>query len=73
MPDITLTLTATQAARVTDAFGRYWNLSDANGVARSATAAEVKAFLVRQLKAMVLQQEQRKAESTIVVADLVVS
>ena len=65
MPAITLTLDATQIDRVVEAFGSYWNLRDTQGQPRNATPAEVKAYLVRQVKAVVIQQERRKAENAI--------
>lgn len=65
MPSFTLTVNAAIAARIDKAFGRYWNLKDAQGAPRDATAAEVKTYLVRQLKAVVIQQEQRTAEAAL--------
>ena len=65
MPDFTLTLTAPQAQRVAVAFGRYWQLKDAQGAPRNATAAEVKVFLVRQLRGVVREQERGVAEAAL--------
>ena len=65
MPSFTLTVDAAIAARIAAAFGRYWNLKDANGAPRDATAAEVKTYLVRQLKAVVIQQERAVAEAAL--------
>ena len=62
MPDITLTLTVAQAQRVAVAFGKYWNLLDGGGLPREATLLEVKTYLIRQLRAVVVQQERRAAE-----------
>lgn len=64
MPTISLTVTAEQGQRVLGAFGRYWNL------ARPATVIEVREFLIRQLKAVVLQQERGLEEAKIQMADL---
>ena len=74
MPDFTLSLTAQQAQRVSKAFGRYWNLKDASGNPRDATAAEVKTYLVRQLKGVVTNAERAEAEAAISApAELVVT
>lgn len=63
MPDFTLSLTTAEANRAAKAFGRYWGLKDADGRPRDATAAEVKEYLVRQLRGVVRQQERAKAEA----------
>lgn len=68
MATITITVTAAQAARVTSALGKHSSLKDADGAPRDATAAEVKEWLVRQMRALVLQQERRVAEATVTVA-----
>ena len=74
MPDFTLSLTATQAQRVAVAFGRYWQLKDAQGQARDATAAEVKTYLIRQFKGVVTNAERAEAEAAISApAELVVT
>lgn len=65
MPTISLTLDSTQAARVTRAMGKYQNLKDAEGSARDATQAEIKAWIVRQLRGVVVQQERREAEAAL--------
>ena len=65
MPDFTVTLTAAQAQRVATAFGRYWNLG------RPATAAEVKQYLIRQMRGIVITQERATQESVITVPDFV--
>jgi len=65
MPSFTLTVDAAIAARIAAAFGRYWNLKAASGAPRDATAAEVKSYLVRQLKAVVIQQERAVAEAAL--------
>ena len=74
MPDFTLTLTAAQAQRVAVAFGRYGKFTDAQGAPRNATAAEIKEYLVRQLKGVVRQQERGVAEAALAEpAELVVT
>ena len=65
MPSLTVTLTTAQAQRVATAFGRYWNLG------RDATAAEVKEYLIRQLKGVVAQQERGAQEAAIIVPALI--
>ena len=65
MPDITLSLTPAVAARVGIAFGGYWHLKNPDGMPRAATAAEIKEYLIRQLRAVVIQQERRTAESAL--------
>jgi hypothetical protein len=60
MATISITTDAENTARVLAAFGTYWNLG------RDATGAEVKEYLVRQLKAVVRQQERRADENAIV-------
>ena len=75
MPDITLTLTVPQVQRVAVALGKYWNLMDAQAPPqpRDATLAEVKAYLIRQLRGLVIQQERRVAEGALPVPpDLVI-
>ena len=74
MPSFTLTVDVTQAQRIATAFGRYWQLKDAQGAPRDATAAEIKTFLVRQLKGVVVQQERNAAQAAIAEpADLTVT
>ena len=57
MPDVTLTLSAQQAQRVQAAFATADN--------PTPDVAEVKTWLVRQLRARVLQHERREQESAI--------
>lgn len=57
MPDITISLTAQQATRLQAAF-----VTPENPL---PTIADAKLFLVRHLKAKVLQSERRAAESAI--------
>ena len=74
MPDIILSLTVPQAQRVTSALGKYSNLVDGVGLPREATLLEVKTYLTRQLRGIVVQQERRAAESALPApADLIVT
>ena len=74
MPIITLTVDASTAARIAEAFGSYWNLQNTQGGSRNATLLEVKEYLVRHLKAVITQQERRKAENAITpVVEIVVT
>lgn len=66
MPTISITVDAATATRVQHAFGRYWNKTNEDGSPRDATNAEVKEYLVRQLKGVVRQQEQREAEAALI-------
>lgn len=65
MPSFTLTVATAQAARIAVAFGTYWHLTNPDGTARNATAAEVKEYLIRQLSAVVRQQERHQAEQAV--------
>jgi len=70
MPSTTITYSASEASRMGAAFGRHWNLKDANGSARSATEAEIRAWLIRSLVGMVLKQERAAAEAAITIAPI---
>ena len=59
MAQITIEVTNEQGQRAQAAFGAYWNLG------RDATVAEIKQYLIRQLKAVVVQQERRAAEAAV--------
>lgn len=61
MPSFELTVSSAQATRIAAAFGRYWTLG------RPATSAEVKEYLVRQLRGVVRQQERGQAEAALAV------
>lgn len=61
MPDMTITTSAGDAARVAAAVGRKLGLVTAQGAPRSATAAEVKVHVVEFLKATVQDQERLAA------------
>ena len=53
MPDLTVTLTAGQATRISHAVGVVRSLKDGNGDARDATLAEVKTEVIGYLKGFV--------------------
>lgn len=58
MPTISITTDAANAQRLATAFGKYWALG------RDATQAEIRAYLVRQLVAVVRNAERRDALTT---------
>ena len=66
MPSLTITTTAQQAQRLATAFGEYFTLKDAQGVVRPATEAEIKAWIILQLRALVIRQERKAQEDLIV-------
>ncbi len=59
MAILTITTTAAQDTRVTEALG--WHL----GLGRAATLPEVKAFLGNQIKDIVRQYERKNAVATV--------
>ena len=63
MATLTITTTADQAQRIATAFGAELNLEtiDNPPSPRDATEAEVKAYVVRFIKDIVLNQEHRAA------------
>lgn len=61
MPDFIITYTAPQGARISAAFGKLRGYKDAAGVARPATAAEVRAELVNYMQSVVKEVEGRDA------------
>lgn len=63
MPTTTLTYTAAQGQRMAAAFGKYL------GLGRNATEAEIKAWLIRQVRTIVLSQERAAAEAQVTLAD----
>jgi hypothetical protein len=63
MPSMTLTVDAAQAARLTAAFGRYWHLTNPDGTPRDATLAEVRDYLVRQLRGVVREMDRANARA----------
>jgi len=73
MPDITISTTAAQTIRIAAAFGQYWRLTNPDGTPRDATAAEVKEYLVRQLKGVVRNYERALGEAAVTVENLLVT
>jgi len=61
MPTLTITTTQSQADRIAAALGDELGTVDQNNAPRSATAAEVKAEVIRWLRDRVLHQEQSVA------------
>lgn len=61
MATLTITTTAPQDARIVVAFGNRLQTRDASNVRRNATAAEIKADLIRYLTEVVLQDERNIA------------
>lgn len=55
MPTLTITTTGPQAARIAAAYGAVL------GLGRNATEPEVKAEVIRHLRAVVISQEQQTA------------
>ena len=66
MATLTITTTAPQDARLVVAYGRKLNLKDSATppAPRNATAAEVKAEIIRMIKQDVLETEQAAARAT---------
>jgi hypothetical protein len=58
---LTITTTAAQDQRIIAAFGRYLGLTDAQGVPRNATAAEVKAAMIAHIRTTVHTYETQRA------------
>ena len=69
MPTTTITYTTSEGTRMAVAFGKYWQLKDANGNARNATEPEIKAYLIRQAKAVVFSVERGTAEANVTPPD----
>jgi len=70
MPDIIITVTASQAARVASAFGSAYTLHNPDSTPRAATAEEVRKFLLAYLKSIVEGQEREQAIQAITVMPL---
>ena len=60
MPSITITYPAGDGARFASALGKAHKLVDAEGVARSATAAECKAFLIARAWQLIVDIEGKE-------------
>lgn len=65
MATLTITTTAAQSQRIATALGMERNLVDVNGVARDATAAEVKDFLIDALRRLVQGYEYKVAHTQV--------
>lgn len=65
MPTLSIDMTAQQATRVAAALGKDRGLTDANGAPRSATAAEVRAWVIDVLKRLVHGTELRAAQEAV--------
>lgn len=61
MATTTITTTAAQDSRLVVAFGSRLQTRDANNVRRNATAAEIKADLIRYMTQVVLEEERAAA------------
>lgn len=70
MAQIIIDLPPNQALRVAVAFGRYFGLADENGAPRNATSDEIKQFIVRQIRGVVIQQERRVEEAKIIIPSI---
>lgn len=64
MATMTITTTAPEDARLAAAFGTYLNLG------RNATAAEIKAAIVRWATSIVHQQELQVQQAAIAITDI---
>ena len=62
MPDLIISLTASQASRVASAFGKFL------GLPGDATVADVKTHLIKQMREVVRQQEKAVQEAAIIIA-----
>lgn len=69
MPTTTITYTNAEGQRMAVAFGKYWHLKDANGNPRNATEPEIKAYLIRQAKGVVISVERGTAEANVTPPD----
>ena len=74
MPELTITVTAPQAARIVDAFGKQLNTQDVtdpqNPVPRNATTEEVRQQIIQFIKGIVFAQERQAAVNAISLDDL---
>ena len=59
MATLTINTTPEQDLRLIDAYGKYLNLTDANGDPRTATAAEIKSSIIGAIKQVVFDQEHK--------------
>jgi hypothetical protein len=68
MGTLTITTTPEQDARILDAFSQQAMLVDENGDPRQATAADVREWVVSQLKSYVRSAEEEVAKQNAVIA-----
>ena len=66
MATLTITTTALQDARLIVAFGNRLQTRDASNVRRDATAAEIKADVIRYVTSVVLEDEQAQSAKSAV-------
>ena len=71
MPQITITYPAADGARFAAALGKAHSLVDEQGVARSATAAECKAFLIGRARQLINDVEGAELTAAAVAAVVV--
>jgi len=65
MPDLTITLTATQAQKIAEAVGHVRHYVDEAEAPRAATLPEVRTFVVEHLKTIVMEVALSKARATV--------
>ena len=65
MATVTITTDATQDARLGPAFGDLLGLRNGSGQPRNATTAEVKTWLITQLRQTVQNYEDRLAKAAV--------
>ena len=68
MATLTITTTALQDSRLIVAFGNRLQTRDASNVRRDATAAEIKADVIRYITSVVLEDEQAQSAKSAVAA-----
>lgn len=68
MPTFQFTVDAPTVQRIAVAFGLHLGTVDAQGKGRSATAAEIKAWLIGQAKKVVFEQERQVEVNKVTVA-----
>ena len=61
MASVTINFTAANAARLRDAMAETRSLKDKNGDPRPATVADLKEYIIEDLKQLVLNSERRVA------------
>lgn len=67
--DVTITMTAPQIARAQAALGKARNLKDGAGNPRVATNAELKQYVVDQMRGLVLTQEKSDADAAAIAGE----